>query len=167
MKKSVRGEPMYHIGQCVTHPMHGAGTISGMIEQRPDGQPKQYYILTLMKGGLQLYIPCDGCEKAGIRPVITRQEAESLLQSLAALEAEPVGNWNQRYRENMERLKSGQPRQVAVVVKSLLQRETHKRLSTGERKMLNTALQILSTELALVMGADLAETEARVRSELK
>ena len=158
---------MYHIGQCVTHSMHGAGTISGIIEQRPDGQTKLYYILTLMKGGLQLYIPCDGCEKAGLRPIMTQQEAQELLQSFSALEAEPVGNWNQRYRENMERLKSGQPRQVAVVVKSLLLRETQKHLSTGERKMLNTALQILSSELALVLGLTFAEAEARVRTELK
>ncbi|MBO4929676.1 MAG: CarD family transcriptional regulator [Clostridia bacterium] len=158
---------MYHIGQCVTHPMHGAGTISGMIEQRPDGHPKMYYVLTLMKGGLQLYVPCDGCEKAGLRPVITRQEADLLLQSFAALETESGGNWNQRYRDNMDRLKSGQPGQVAVVIKSLLQREAQKHLSTGERKMLNTALQILASELALVIELDLAEAEAIVRSVLK
>ncbi len=158
---------MYHIGQCVTHPMHGAGTISGMIEQRPDGHPKMYYVLTLMKGGLQLYVPCDGCEKAGLRPVITRQEADLLLQSFAALETESGGNWNQRYRDNMDRLKSGQPGQVAVVIKSLLQREAQKHLSTGERKMLNTALQILASELALVIELDLAEAEALVRSVLK
>ena len=158
---------MYHIGQCVTHPMHGAGTISGMIEQRPDGHPKMYYVRTLMKGGLQLYVPCDGCEKAGLRPVITRQEADLLLQSFAALETESGGNWNQRYRDNMDRLKSGQPGQVAVVIKSLLQREAQKHLSTGERKMLNTALQILASELALVIELDLAEAEALVRSVLK
>ena len=158
---------MYHIGQCVTHPMPGAGTISGMIEQRPDGHPKMYYVLTLMKGGLQLYVPCDGCEKAGLRPVITRQEADLLLQSFAALETESGGNWNQRYRDNMDRLKSGQPGQVAEVIKSLLQREAQKHLSTGERKLLNTALQILASELALVIELDLAEAEAIVRSVLK
>ncbi len=158
---------MYHIGQHVTHPMHGAGTISGMIEQRPDGHAKMYYVLTLMKGGLQLYIPCDGCEKAGLRPVITRQEAERLLQSFAALETEEEGNWNQRYRDNMERLRSGQPQQVAVVIKSLLRRETQKHLSTGERKMLNTALQIFTTELALVLEQDISEVEAYVRSAMK
>ena len=158
---------MYHIGQRVTHPMHGAGTISGMIEQRPDGQARMYYVLTLMKGGLQLYVPCDGCEKAGLRPVISRQEAETLLQSFAALEVEGEGNWNQRYRENMDRLKSGEPGQVAVVIKSLLRRETQKHLSTGERKMLNTALQILTTELALVLEQDVSQVETYVRSALQ
>ena len=158
---------MYDIGQRVTHPMHGAGTISGKIKQRPDGQEKLYYILTLTRGGLQLYIPCDGCEKAGIRPVISRQEAEGLLQSFAVLETDLNGNWNQRYRENMERLKSGEPRQVAVVIKSLLHRETQKHLSTGERKMLNTALQILASEIALVTNLDYDEVEARLRTDLR
>lgn len=157
---------MYDIGQCVTHPMHGAGTISGMVEQRPGGQVKWYYVLTLMRGGLQLYIPCDGCEKAGIRPVISLQEAEDLLQSFAALETDLNGNWNQRYRENMERLKSGQPQQVAVVIKSLLRRGTQKDLSTGERKMLNTALQILASEISLVSGRDYGEVEACLRADL-
>ena len=158
---------MYHIGQYVAHPMHGAGTISGMIEQRPEGQAKLYYILTLVKGGLQLYIPCDGCEKAGLRPVMTLQEAQALLAELSALEIESGGNWNQRYRENMERLKSGQPRQVAQVIKSLLQRDAKKRLSTGERKMLNTAMQILASELAVVTQCTLEESEARLRAVLK
>ena len=89
-----------------------------------------------------------------------------LLQSFAALEDVPIGNWNQRYRENMERLKSGQPRQVAVVIKNLLHREAQKHLSTGERKMLNTALQILATELACVMEMDLADAEALIRAGL-
>lgn len=157
---------MYHIGQCVTHPMHGAGTISGMMEQRPDGQRKMYYILTLMKGGLQLYVPCDGCEKAGLRPVITRQEAEELLQSFAALEPDGGGNWNQRYRENMEHLRSGDPRRVAMVIKSLQAREADRTLSTGERKMLTTARQILLSELSVALECTLQEAENLLRSAL-
>lgn len=157
---------MYHIGQYVTHPMHGAGTISGMIEQRPEGKPRMYYILTLVRGGLQLYLPCDGCEKAGLRPIITRQEAEGLLQSLSAIPVEINANWNQRYRENMQRLKSGQPQQVAAVIKSLDLRSRQKPLSTGETKMLNTALQILVSELSLALDCTLEESEARVRASL-
>ena len=132
--------------------MHGAGTISEVIQQRSEGQLRKYYVLTLIRGGLQLFIPCDGCEKAGLRPVITQEDAQALLRKLPELVVEDTANWNQRYRENMERLKSGQPMQVAAVIKSLLEREKHKRLSTGERKMLNTAKQILSSELALVLN---------------
>lgn len=143
---------MFCIGQQVTHPMHGAGTISEVIQQRSEGQLRKYYVLTLIRGGLQLFIPCDGCEKAGLRPVITQEDAQALLRKLPELVVEDTANWNQRYRENMERLKSGQPMQVAAVIKSLLEREKHKRLSTSERKMLNTAKQILSSELALVLN---------------
>lgn len=158
---------MFCIGQQVTHPMHGAGTISEVIQQRSEGQLRKYYVLTLIRGGLQLFIPCDGCEKAGLRPVITQEEAQALLRKLPELVVEDTANWNQRYRENMERLKSGQPGQVAVVIKSLLCRETQKHLSTGERKMLNTALQILASELALVMELDYEEAEMLVHAALK
>ena len=157
---------MFCIGQQVTHPMHGAGTISGMIEQRPDGRARMYYVLTLVRGGLQLYIPCDGCEKAGLRPVMTCAEAGAFLRELPEVTVEETSNWNQRYRENMERLKSGEPRQVAVVIKSLLQREGHRHLSTGERKMLHSAKQILISELVLAQSSSYEEIEKRINLAL-
>ncbi len=157
---------MFCIGQQVTHPMHGAGTISGMIEQRPDGRARMYYVLTLVRGGLQLYIPCDGCEKAGLRPVMTQTEAKTFLQELPTLTVEDCANWNQRYRENMEHLKSGEPRQVAAVIKSLMRREGLKHLSTGERKMLITAMQILVSELALTENCSLEAAEQLLKDAL-
>ena len=157
---------MYHIGQNVTHPMHGAGKISGMIEQRSAQGPRMYYILTLQQGGLQLYIPCDGCEKAGLRPTITRQEAESLLRALPALTEENNTNWNQRYRGNMEHIRSGDPKQVALVIKSLMAREARKQLSTGERKMLTAARQILLTELAVALDCTDQEADRLLRTAL-
>lgn len=166
MEKSAQEGLMFCIGQQVTHPMHGAGTINGMIEQRPDGRARMYYVLTPVRGGLELYIPCDGCEKAGLRPIMTPAEAEIFLHKLPELVVEASANWNQRYRENMERLKSGEPRQVAVVIKSLLQREQHKRLSTGERKMLNTAVQILVSELALAENCSVEAAEQMLTAAL-
>ena len=157
---------MFCIGQQVTHPMHGAGTISGMIEQRPDGRARMYYVLTLVRGGLQLYIPCDGCEKAGLRPVMTQSEAKTFLRELPTLTVEDCANWNQRYRDNMDRLKSGQPGQVAVVIKSLLQREAQKHLSTGERKMLRSAKQILISEIVMTTNGDYDEVEQRLNTAL-
>lgn len=158
---------MYHIGQHVTHPMHGAGTICEQVERRADGQVKQYFVLKLVRGGLQLFVPCDGCEKIGLRPIMTMQEADGFLQELSALQPENTGNWNQRYKENIERLRSGQPLQVAVVIKSLHLREKMKHLSTGERKMLNTAWQVLTSELALAKVCAVDEAEELLRAALK
>lgn len=157
---------MFHIGQYVTHPMHGAGQITGTIQQRSAQGPRMYYILTLQQGGLQLYIPCDGCEKAGLRPTITRQEAQSLLRALPALTAENNANWNRRYRENMEHLRSGDPLQVALVIKNLAVRSSAKTLSTGERKMLDTAMQILLSELSVAMSCTPQEAEELLRAAL-
>lgn len=157
---------MYHIGQSVTHPIHGAGQITGTIEQRSAQGPRMYYILTLQQGGLQLYIPCDGCDKAGLRPTITSQEAQSLLRALPALTAENHANWNQRYRENMEHLRSGDPMQVALVIKSLSARSGVKPLSTGEQKMLTTARQILLSELSVALACTVQEAENLLRAAL-
>ncbi|MBR5537143.1 MAG: CarD family transcriptional regulator [Clostridia bacterium] len=157
---------MFHIGQSVTHPIHGAGQITGTIEQRSVQGPRMYYILTLQQGGLQLYIPCDGCEKAGLRPTITPQEAQSLLRALPALTAENNTNWNRRYRENMEHLRSGDPMQVALVIKSLSVRSGTKPLSTGEQKMLTTARQILISELSVALACTRQEAENLLRAAL-
>ena len=75
-----------------------------------------------------------------------------------------TGSWNQRYRENMQRLKSGDLYEVARVMKGLLHRENERGLSTGERKMLRTAKQILISEMALSTGGEYSEVERQVNS---
>ena len=94
-------------------------------------------------------LPVEGCDTIGIRPVIAADEARGVLETFAKLEIDPVQNWNRRYRENMLRLKSGKLDEVSRVVKSLMVRESEHGLSTGERKMLSTAKQILLSELVL------------------
>lgn len=150
---------MYSIGDRVAHPMHGAGTISGIIRQRMAGQERSYYVLTLLCGGLQLLVPCDAGEKVGLRPLSTGPELERLLQALPQLETREQPNWNQRYRENMLRIKSGDLYEVARVVRSLSRREKRQQLSTGERRILFSARQILASEIALVKNIPLEQAE--------
>ena len=158
---------MFQIGDKVVHPMHGAGVIDGIVTEKIGSAAQDYYVFKMPVGGLVLKIPVATSQIIGLRNIVSSDEAAALIEAIGSMDIGMTSNWNHRYRENMERLKSGQPRQVAVVVKSLLLRETQKHLSTGERKMLNTALQILSSELALVLGLTFAEAEARVRTELK
>ena len=152
---------MYHIGDRVAHPMHGAGTICAIQEQRCGGERRSYYVLCLLCGGLRLMIPCDAWEKAGLRPVLSREAAGELVRRFALLDPGEQPHWNQRYRENMERLKTGDPRQVAVVIRTLQRREKTGRrsLPTGERKMLNVAKKILVSELSLALGEEYQKIE--------
>ena len=140
---------MYSPGDVIVHPMHGAGKIEEIVEQKVVGEARKYYVLQIPTGSVRVMVPVEGCENIGIRPVITADEARGVMEAFAELEVDPVQNWNRRYRENMLRLKSGKLDEVSRVVKSLMLREAEHGLSTGERKMLSTAKQILLSELVL------------------
>ena len=88
------------------------------------------------------------------------------MQELGRLEIEITANWNKRYRENMLRIKSGDLLEVARVVKSLMVRDSEKGLSTGERKMLRSAKQILISEIVMTTNGDYDEVEQRLNSAL-
>ena len=140
---------MYHIGDKVVYPMHGAGVIVSIEEQEILGTKKQYYVMEMPIGDMKVMIPLDSLQKIGIRDVIDTQKADAVLQDLQVYDSEMNTNWNKRYRENMVRIKSGDIFEVSHVVKSLMLRDKEKGLSTGERKMLNNAKQILISELVL------------------
>lgn len=154
---------MYRVGDHVAHPMHGAGTISEIRQERAEGKVRAYYVLTLLSGGLQLLIPCDASEKAGLRPILSEEEAEQLVADFSKVVAEKQPNWNRRYRENMLRIKTGDLHEVAKVIVSLIGREKRQMLSTGERKILASARQILASELALAKKLTLEEGEALLK----
>lgn len=111
-------------------------------------------------------VPTEGSEEIGLRPVIGREESEQVLEALPGIEAAMTSNWNRRYRENMERMKSGNLFEVARVVKGLTQRDNKRGLSTGERKMLHSAKQILISELVLSQDSSYEDIEARINHSL-
>ena len=98
----------------------------------------------------------------GVRSIISPAEAETLLSAIPELTVEVNSNWNKRYQENLLRIKSGDLYEVARVIKSLMHRESRRGLSTGERKMLHNAKQILISEIVLTEHAEYGEVEARV-----
>ena len=153
---------MYLVGDKVVHPMHGAGVIRDIVEERLAGQRKSYYVFSLPVGELVLKIPTESCEKIGIRSLSTAEAIAALIGKIPQLSVEMTVNWNQRYRENMDRLKSGQLVEVAQVIKALMWRDRDRGLSNGERKMLHSAKQILLSEVVLVNGTDYKETEQQI-----
>ena len=153
---------MYLVGDKVVHPMHGAGVIRDIVEERLAGQRKRYYVFSLPVGELVLKIPTESCEKIGIRELSTVGSIEKLIRQIPDLPVDATANWNQRYRENMDRLKSGQLTEVARVIKTLMWRDRSRGLSNGERKMLHSAKQILLSEVVLVEDSDYRETEQRI-----
>lgn len=153
---------MYSIGDRIAHPLHGAGVISGIETRRVSGRSRDYYVLRISMGDMLVMIPVDACEAVGIRPVIAPGEAESLFASIRAIEISDNQNWNKRYRENMLRIRSGDLLEVAAVIKSLVRRDSERGLSTGERKMLHSAKQILISEIMMSSGSAYKEVEERL-----
>lgn len=140
---------MYHVGDKIVYPMHGAGIIEAIEEREVLGKKQMYYIMRMPAGDMTAMIPIKGCDEIGVRFVISREEAEKVLEAYKNVGVYQDNNWNKRHRENMMKIKSGDIYQVISVVKDLMYRDKEKGLSTSERKMLNSARQIMVSELVL------------------
>lgn len=153
---------MYKIGDRVVYPMHGAGVIEAIEEKEILGSVQKYYVMKMPVGDMKVMIPMETCDEIGIRSVIGSKEAEKVLEDFSGYEIEEAQSWNKRYRENMMRIKSGDIYEVAHVVKMLITRDRSKGLSTGERKMLSNAKQILISELVLAKNIAQSEVETMI-----
>lgn len=156
---------MYNVGDKVVYPMHGAGVIDSIEEKEVLGEKQSYYILK-MPGEVKVMVPISTAEQHGIRNVIDKVEAERVFSVLEQDETEMEKNWNKRYRDNMEKMKSGSIYEVAGVVRNLSFKQKEKGLSTGEKKMLSNAKQILVSELVLAEHATQDEVEELINNKI-
>lgn len=155
---------MFLIGDRIVYPMHGAGIIEQIEEKQILGEVRKYYILRVPCGDMKIMIPTENSREIGVRAVISTDEIEEVLGVLRAESTEMSSNWNRRYRENMEKLKTGDIYNVAEVVRNLMRTDKEKKLSTGEKKMLSNAKQILISEIILVKGIDHDAAEQMINS---
>lgn len=153
---------MFSIGEYIAHPMHGAGIIDSVVKKRIDGADREYYVLRLPVGDMRVMVPVLGCESIGVRPIISAEEARSVLDAFSDIDVNMTQNWNKRYRENMVKIKSGKPMEVAEVVKGLMARDSERGLSTGERRMLHSAKQILISEIVIALNMNFEEVEIQL-----
>ena len=148
---------MYQIGDKVVHPMYGAGVLESIVQRKIDGVERDYYMMKL---------PTEHSEDIGVRPVVDANQADQVMAAIPSIQAEMTSNWNRRYRENMERLKSGDLFQVAWVIKGLTARDHSRGLSTGERKMLHSARQMLISEIVLSKSLSYETVEEQLDTAL-
>ena len=156
---------MFNVGDKIVYPMHGAGTIDSIEEKDILGEKQAYYILK-MPGEVIVMIPTAKAEEVGVRNIINKDSADKVFKVLAQDETEMEKNWNKRYRDNMEKMKSGDIYEIADVVRNLSFKQKEKGLSTGEKKMLNNAKQILVSELVLAEHASQEEVEEEVETKI-
>ena len=157
---------MFQVGDKIVHPMHGAGIVESIVQKKVNGVVRDYYVLKLPVRSMVVMIPTENSQEIGVRPIIDRQQADQVLQALSTIQVDMTQNWNRRYRENLERLKSGDLLEVARVVKGLMLRDVDRGLSTGERKMLHSAKEILISELVLSQSSSYEAVEEQINTAL-
>ena len=149
---------MFKVGDKIVYPMHGAGIIDAIEKIDFMGEEKEYYILKMPIGDMDISIPSDKMGEMNIREIISVEEGRQVLEILDDKPTEMNSNWTKRYRDNQEILKTGDVFEIAKMVRNLSLLDSDKGLSTTEKKLLNRARRILASEL--VMAGSLAKEEA-------
>jgi CarD family transcriptional regulator len=150
---------MYNVGDRIVYPMHGAGIIEAIEDKEILGVINSYYILRVPVGNINLMVPTNNAIEIGVRDVVPCTVIEELFEYVRHCEMPMNENWSKRYRENMDKIKSGEIFEIANIFKYLLLREKEKGLSSGEKKMLVTAKQIIVSEIMLSKDIEAKEAE--------
>lgn len=153
----------YSVGDTVVYPHHGAGIVESTQRRELHGEECDYLVLRMTYGDLTLLVPAERCHEVGVRDVVSGEEVERVLDVLRDARGERKGSWSRRFKENFEKLRSGDVFQVAEVVRNLTVRNAEGSLSAGERRMLFNAKQLLLSELSVAVGKSEQETDELIR----
>ncbi len=150
---------MYNIGKTVVYPSHGLGEIIAIEEKKLMGKKQKFYILKITEKGTRIMIPCENADKVGLRDVIQPNEVRKVVKILKSKPENILPNWNKRYRESIERIKSGSIYEVAAVFRNLSILSQDKELSFGEKKMLCETRHLISSEISQAKGISEEQAE--------
>ena len=155
----------FKVGGKAVYPAHGVGEITDIQTRVVAGRERSFYVLKIIENGMKIMVPVETAESTGMRPVISRKEADEVFDILnstrIAVKTQP---WNRRHREYMEMLKSGSPKEVAKVLRDLYRLKGDKDLSFGERRLLDMAKSLLVAELALALNKKEDTIDAQIQS---
>lgn len=157
---------MFNVGDNIAYPMRGAGVITEIEENKTPGEPQDYYHISLPYSKMQVMVPVENSEMVGIRAIISKDEIPGVLKVLGEASDKMPKNWNRRFRENTDRIKTGDILEVARVVRNLVRSDREKNLSTGEKKLLNNAKIILESEIVLASGRTLDEVDELIEANI-
>ncbi|MFP4193339.1 MAG: CarD family transcriptional regulator [Desulfosalsimonas sp.] len=162
-KESAKG---FEIGDLAVYPAHGVGRIESIESRAINGAAHDFYIMKIIDNGMVIMIPTANIESVGLRPVIDETEIPEIYAVLAEKKHETQDNqtWNRRYKEYMDRLKTGSPYDVATVFRDLYLLKLTKDLSFGERKLLDTAGSLLLREICTAKNQNENKVWAEIES---
>ena len=158
---------MLKVGDKVACPPHGVGIIEG-IEEREVGNKKfKFFKIGLIGKNMSILVPESSIETSGIRPVLTEKDIEEIFSFLSEVPENISEKWTVRHRLNIDRIRTGDVRELATVVRNLSFRAKEKELSYSEKRMFDEAFNKLCEEIALSLGEDIKKVKQRVRKILK
>ncbi len=154
---------MFAEGDMAVYPAHGVGVIKSIETQKVGGTDQKFYVLQILDNNMTIMIPTLNSENVGLRAIVSNNEVDDVLDILRDRGTE-IGSqtWNRRYRDYMEKIKTGSIHEVAAVLRDLFLLSVDKDLSYGERKMLDTAKALLVKELSLAKHVD----EGKISKEI-
>ncbi|MEW6659943.1 MAG: CarD family transcriptional regulator [Thermodesulfobacteriota bacterium] len=159
---------MFQLGQLAVYPAHGVGIIESIQERVVSGNVQQFYIMRLLDNDMIIMIPKNNARNIGLRDIIDETSVPEVYEILSLRPSRiNTQTWNRRYRDYMDKIKTGSPFRVAEVLRDLTLLKTEKDLSFGERKMLDTAKNLLIKELSLVNDKKEDEIEAQLQELLE
>lgn len=158
----------YKIGDKVVYPNHGVGMIEQINFGILNGRTEKYFMVKIMASGLKVMVPAMNAESVGLRHVIRNGETLKVLSFLEKGKPNSHHDWKHRFKENSERMRTGELIEVAAVLKSLVSLSRTKPLSFREKKMLERAKFLLVSELATARNTSSENMEdALIRSLAK
>lgn len=163
-----RGGYMFKIGDLAVYPAHGVGKIESIESKSIGGKRQEFYIMRILDNDMKIMIPVPNAETVGLRGLITQTDIPRVFDILLRREVSVNGGtWNRRYREYMEKIKTGSIYELAEVLRDLTVLKVDKELSFGERKMLDTARTLLLKELSIVQEVTEDEVEKSIFEMLR
>jgi CarD family transcriptional regulator len=155
----------FKVGDNAVYPGHGVGRVTAIETKEILGNSQTFYSINILDSGMKIMVPRDNAQAVGLRPIISRDEANKVIEILKETNVK-IDNqtWNRRYREYMEKIKTGSVYEIAEVLRDLFLLKVDKELSFGERKMLDTARSLLLRELTLATGTEHLYEQEEVRT---
>ncbi len=170
-ESSAKDSGRFKVGDLAVYPAHGVGRIESIDSRVINGETHDFYIMKVLENGMVIMIPTDNVESVGLREVIGKDEIPKIFDVLKKDRDSPADSqtWNRRYREYMDKIKTGSLYDVAEVFRDLFLLRLAKDLSFGERKLFDTATALLLKELSTAKGTDeeavMAEIEALFKDD--
>ena len=164
MPRSGKAESLFKVGEKVVYPAHGVGVIQSIQTRVVSGTEKTFYMLRILDSDMTIMIPTENVQSVGLRRIIGKDMVAKVYKILRDKKVEiDQQTWNRRYREYTEKIKTGSVLEIAKVLRDLFVLKGDKELSFGERKMLDTARNLLVKELAIAKSY----SEEKIMEELR